>query len=70
MIHLAGFGPADRVSGVGEVSRTVRPVPESETHPSPRVAARQADARRRILDAARVVVAEQGFAAAQVAVVA
>ena len=38
--------------------------------PSPRVAARQADARRRILEAARVVVAEQGFAAAQVAVVA
>ncbi|GAA3231037.1 TetR/AcrR family transcriptional regulator [Pseudonocardia petroleophila] len=37
---------------------------------SPRVAARQADARRRILEAARVVVAEQGFAAAQVAVVA
>jgi len=34
------------------------------------VAARQADARRRILEAARVVVAEQGFAAAQVAVVA
>jgi len=39
-------------------------------HPSPRVAARQADARRRILAAARVVVSEQGFAAAQVAVVA
>lgn len=38
--------------------------------PSSRVAARQADARRRILEAARVVVAEQGFAAAQVAVVA
>lgn len=37
---------------------------------SPRVAARLADSRRRILDAARVVVAEQGFAAAQVAVVA
>jgi AcrR family transcriptional regulator len=37
---------------------------------SPRVAARLADTRRRILDAARVVVAEQGFAAAQVAVVA
>ncbi len=37
---------------------------------SPRVAARQAEARRRILEAARVVVAEQGFAAAQVAVVA
>ncbi|MEW2505821.1 MULTISPECIES: TetR/AcrR family transcriptional regulator [unclassified Amycolatopsis] len=37
---------------------------------SPRVAARQADARRRILEAARVVVAEHGFAAAQVAVVA
>jgi AcrR family transcriptional regulator len=34
------------------------------------VAARQADARRRILEAARVVVSEQGFAAAQVAVVA
>jgi AcrR family transcriptional regulator len=40
------------------------------TRLSPRVAARQADARRRILEAARVVVAEQGFAAAQVAVVA
>jgi AcrR family transcriptional regulator len=37
---------------------------------SPRVAARQADARRRIVAAARVVVAEQGFAAARVAVVA
>jgi AcrR family transcriptional regulator len=37
---------------------------------SPRVAARLADTRRRILDAARTVVAEQGFAAAQVAVVA
>lgn len=37
---------------------------------SPRVAARQAEARRRILEAARTVVAEQGFAAAQVAVVA
>jgi AcrR family transcriptional regulator len=34
------------------------------------VAARLADSRRRILEAARVVVAEQGFAAAQVAVVA
>jgi AcrR family transcriptional regulator len=42
----------------------------STTRPSPRVAARQAEARRRILEAARVVVAEQGFAAAQVAVVA
>jgi AcrR family transcriptional regulator len=39
-------------------------------HPSPRIAARQADARRRILEAARLVVAEHGFAAAQVAVVA
>lgn len=37
---------------------------------SPRVAARLADSRRRILEAARVVVAEQGFAAAHVAVVA
>lgn len=37
---------------------------------SPRVAARQAEARRRILEAARTVVGEQGFAAAQVAVVA
>ena len=37
---------------------------------SPRVAARVADSRRRILEAARVVVAEQGYAAAQVAVVA
>lgn len=37
---------------------------------SPRVAARQAEARRRILHAARTVVGEQGFAAAQVAVVA
>ena len=34
---------------------------------SPRVAARLADSRRRVLDAARVVVAEHGFAAAQVA---
>ncbi len=47
----------------------VKPVAGS-ARPSPRVAARQADARRRILKAARVVVAEQGFAAAQVAVVA
>src|SRR6476619_1427789 len=39
-------------------------------HPSPRVAARQAEARRRVLAAARVVVSEHGFAAAQVAVVA
>ena len=37
---------------------------------SPKVAARLADSRRRILEAARVVVADQGFAAAQVAVVA
>lgn len=37
---------------------------------SPRVVARLADTRQRILDAARVVVAEQGFAGAQVAVVA
>jgi AcrR family transcriptional regulator len=37
---------------------------------SPRVVARIADSRRRILEAARDVVAEQGFAAAQVAVVA
>jgi AcrR family transcriptional regulator len=37
---------------------------------SPRVAARVADSRRRILEAARIVVAEQGYAAAQVAVVA
>ena len=37
---------------------------------SPRVMARQAEARRRILEAARTVVSEQGFAAAQVAVVA
>jgi AcrR family transcriptional regulator len=37
---------------------------------SPRVAARVAGNRRRILEAARVVVAEQGYAAAQVAVVA
>ncbi len=37
---------------------------------SSRVAARVADSRRRILEAARVVVAEQGYAAAQVAVVA
>ena len=37
---------------------------------SARVAARQAEARRRILQAARTVVGEQGFAAAQVAVVA
>lgn len=37
---------------------------------SPRVEARIADNRRRILDAARVVVAENGFSAARVAVVA
>lgn len=37
---------------------------------SPRVVARLAEARRRILSAARLVVSEQGFAAAQVAVVA
>jgi len=37
---------------------------------SPRVEARIADSRRRILDAARIVVAESGFSAAQVAVVA
>lgn len=37
---------------------------------SPRVAARLADSRRRVLAAARVVVAEYGFASAQVAVVA
>jgi AcrR family transcriptional regulator len=37
---------------------------------SPKVAARLADSRRRILEAARIVVADQGFAAAQVAVVA
>lgn len=37
---------------------------------SPKVAARLADSRRRILEAARVVVADQGFGAAQVAVVA
>lgn len=43
---------------------------KSVARDSPRVAARKADARRRILQAARVVVTEQGFAAAQVAVVA
>lgn len=37
---------------------------------SPKVAARLADSRRRILEAARLVVADHGFAAAQVAVVA
>jgi AcrR family transcriptional regulator len=37
---------------------------------SPRVAARIADSRRRILRAARTVVADEGYAAAQVAVVA
>ena len=42
----------------------------SPVNRSPRVAARIADNRRKILDAARVVVAEQGFVAAQVAVVA
>lgn len=44
--------------------------PEQAASRSPRVAARQAEARRRILQAARTVVSEQGFAAAQVAVVA
>lgn len=39
-------------------------------HQSSRVQAKQADARRRILSAARTVVAEQGFVGAQVAVVA
>jgi AcrR family transcriptional regulator len=48
-------------------SRSRKPRPARQ---SPRVAARIADSRRRILTAARVVVAEQGFAAAQVAVVA
>jgi AcrR family transcriptional regulator len=52
------------------VSKPAKRVAASDARPSPRVAARQADARRRILEAARVVVAEQGFAAAQVAVVA
>jgi AcrR family transcriptional regulator len=52
------------------VSEPVKQVAEGGARRSPRVAARQADARRRILEAARVVVAEQGFAAAQVAVVA
>lgn len=51
-------------------------MPESSMRPaegtvrSSRVEARKADARRRILRAARVVVTEHGFAAAQVAVVA
>ncbi|MBW0101484.1 TetR/AcrR family transcriptional regulator [Pseudonocardia sp. KRD-291] len=51
-------------------------MPESVTHTaggavrSSRVEARKADARRRILEAAREVVTEHGFAAAQVAVVA
>ena len=48
----------------------VGPGTSSRSRPNGRVAARQADARLRILRAARVVVAEQGFAAAQVAVVA
>jgi len=52
------------------VSKSAERVAASDARPSPRVAARQADARRRILEAARVVVADQGFAAAQVAVVA
>lgn len=52
------------------MSKPVKHPAEGHPRPSPRVAARQADARRRILKAARVVVAEQGFAAAQVAVVA
>lgn len=52
------------------MSKSAERVAVSDARPSPRVAARQADARRRILEAARAVVAEQGFAAAQVAVVA
>lgn len=44
--------------------------PDTPVRRSHRMAARQAEARRRILDAARVVVAEQGFASASVAVVA
>jgi AcrR family transcriptional regulator len=52
------------------VSKPVKHVAGGSSRPSARVAARQADARRRILEAARVVVADQGFAAAQVAVVA
>ena len=52
------------------MSKSAERVAASDARPSPRVAARQADARRRILEAARVVVADQGFAAAQVAVVA
>lgn len=41
-----------------------------QSRPSVRVAARQADARKRILEAARVVISEQSFAGAQVATVA
>lgn len=54
---VSGHGPSSGQAGAAATS-------------SPRVAARLADTRRRILEAARVVVAEQGFASAQVAVVA
>ncbi|MHC1558318.1 TetR/AcrR family transcriptional regulator [Actinomycetospora sp. C-140] len=53
-----------------EPAATGAPRSARSARPGARVAARQADARRRILQAARVVVAEQGFAAAQIAVVA
>jgi len=56
----------DSLANDGSVSEVAR-MPATV---SPKVAARLADSRRRILEAARVVVAEQGFAAAQVAVVA
>lgn len=54
----AGGGEPESAEGATPLSR------------SPRIAARQLEARRRILEATRLVVAEQGFAAAQVAVVA
>ena len=55
-------------SGVDRAAET--PVNLASRSTSPRVAARQAEARRRIIVAARQVVSEQGFAASQVAVVA
>lgn len=67
---ISGFNLVGRVQGVVTVSKPARCVTTSDARPIPRVAARQADARRRILEAARMVVAEQGFTAAQVAVIA
>jgi AcrR family transcriptional regulator len=65
---MAPSGQQDPGVGSGRPARRLGAVTGPRS--SPRVSARLADTRRRILEAARVVVAEQGFAAAQVAVVA